>query len=141
MFVYFQPELLHKGRGQKMARRTGSLRRKNLLHKIENSGLPGNLSAKNPKRNIRCNDRLYIVLVDIAVCSGKERGHAEKVWDDSIHRRGKTVKEFGINKNAAVSWQLQLFFPNPCSYGSGLNIHKFQLRMPVPVYAVKIKLG
>ena len=101
-----------------MAGRTGSLRRKNLLHKIENSGLPGNLSAKNPKRNIRCNDRLYIVLVDIAVCSCKERGHAEKVWDDSIHRRGKTVKEFGINKNAAVSWQLQLFFPNPDSYGS-----------------------
>ena len=141
MFVYFQPELLHKGRGQKMAGRTGSLRRKNLLHKIENSGLPGNLSAKNPKRNIRCNDRLYIVLVDIAVCSCKERGHAEKVWDDSIHRRGKTVKEFGINKNAAVRWQLQLLFPNPGSYGSGLNIHKFQLRMPVPVYAVKIKLG
>ena len=26
-------------------------------------------------------------------------------------------------------------------YGFGLNIYKFQLRMPVPVYAVKIKLG
>ena len=51
------------------------------------------------------------------------------------------VKEFGVNKNAAVCWQLQLLFPNPGSYGFGLNIYKFQLRMPVPVYTVKIKLG
>ena len=37
------------------------------------------------------------------------------------------MKEFGVNKNAAVCWQLQLLFPNPGSYGFGLNIYKFQL--------------
>ena len=124
-----------------MAGRTGNLRRNNLPYKIQNLALPRDLPAKNPKRNIRGNNRLYIVLVDIAVCSRKEGGHAEKVWNDSIHRRGETVKQFGVDKNAAVRRQIQLFFPNPYSYDPRLNLHKFQLRMPVPVYTVKIKLG
>ena len=63
MFVYFQPELLHKGRGQKMAGRTGSLRRKNLsLDEIAAQSMISKSSALNLFRRY-----LYITPVNYLI--------------------------------------------------------------------------